>query len=31
MDTEVHEWIEQKRQAGEYLKGIHKDTLSETE
>jgi predicted ATPase len=31
MDTEVREWIEQKRQAGEYLKGIHKENLSETE
>jgi predicted ATPase len=31
MDTEVREWIEQKRQAGEYLKGINKENLSEKE
>jgi hypothetical protein len=31
MDTEVHEWIEQKKQAGEYLKDIDKENLSETE
>jgi hypothetical protein len=31
MDTEVREWIKQKRKAGEYLKGIHKENLSETE
>lgn len=31
MDTEVREWIEQKRQVEEYLKISHKENISETE